>query len=60
MRDGERVVLSRAQAETLIKRLTENSSYIGSLPMAAQLRAGIDAPWNGPHSTIEVNTCIKR
>lgn len=56
MRNGQTVMLSRAQAEELIERLTENSSYFGSLPMAAQLRAELDIPWQGRQRTIEATT----
>jgi hypothetical protein len=56
MRNGTTVVLSRAQAEALIERLTDNSSYIGSLPMAAQLRAELDVSRRGRQRTIEVTT----
>jgi hypothetical protein len=56
MRDGETVLLSRAEAETTIKRLHERTSQIGSVPIAAQLQAELDRPWHARHRTIEVTS----
>jgi hypothetical protein len=54
MRDGETVVLSRAQTETTIERLSKRNSHIGSVPIAVQLQAELDLPWYGRRRTIEV------